>query len=491
MKYFFEDPSIYQTQDQPDPVESYIPEGFDQEPLELDYTEADQPIAQVEEGLYQPEEEEDYQYDPTDDDQFVQQMLGRGYSNDRREPAYQVGNYYSPRAREPRYGTQSGEAGNAISPQEAYQYYVTQHGLPSHVAAGIVGNLQQESGLRTGAVGDHGTSKGLAQWHNDRWTGLQNTARRLGKDPHDPYFQLDYVVSEPGESSRMLQRAHQTRTPEEAALAVGRTYERYNPRMANEAGRQTNARNLVPRGQFGLDLLTGVGTQIGGQLVNGILENIFNPDAKYQQGVEGSLNLFQQQGMRQQSSLNQAKQAQQEQLTRYGQQGGSTFSQLKAFKPIQLGQNAPLSAASSSTYGTMMADRFGFSGGNQTDSFFKPGISNYMKEQGNNVTGQAYTNNAPLVNAQNADLNQSNPINLKGAGNWISKLLNGGGISLATQAAAALAAQQESAQIRASEWAKLADEPYNKVRTTRGITGAGLPSYAQHGIKKSKYHFSC
>ena len=55
---------------------------------------------------------------------------------------------------------------------------------PTQVA-GILGNLQHESGLDPNVVGDNGTSFGLAQWHSDRWNALKNFAAKNGTDPGD------------------------------------------------------------------------------------------------------------------------------------------------------------------------------------------------------------------------------------------------------------------------------------------------------------------
>lgn len=51
--------------------------------------------------------------------------------------------------------------------QRAMQYFMSQGWTPWQ-AAGMVANLQAESGLLSGAVGDHGRAQGLAQWHKAR-----------------------------------------------------------------------------------------------------------------------------------------------------------------------------------------------------------------------------------------------------------------------------------------------------------------------------------
>lgn len=62
-------------------------------------------------------------------------------------------------------------------------------------AAGIVGNLQQESGpgLDTGAEGDEGTAFGIAQWRGKRQTRLDTFAKGRKKDRSDLETQLRFV----------------------------------------------------------------------------------------------------------------------------------------------------------------------------------------------------------------------------------------------------------------------------------------------------------
>lgn len=74
-------------------------------------------------------------------------------------------------------------------------------GLSDEGAAYMVGNLLQESGLRTDAVGDNGKAFGLAQWRIDeasgaRWKAYLKWAEQNKKDPGDFYAQLEYTMVE-------------------------------------------------------------------------------------------------------------------------------------------------------------------------------------------------------------------------------------------------------------------------------------------------------
>ena len=48
--------------------------------------------------------------------------------------------------------------------------------LNTAATCGILANIYCESGFRTNAIGDGGTSVGICQWHNGRWTNLRNYA---------------------------------------------------------------------------------------------------------------------------------------------------------------------------------------------------------------------------------------------------------------------------------------------------------------------------
>lgn len=107
-------------------------------------------------------------------------------------------------------------AGNAVS-------RLTNRGVPDVVAAGIVGNLMHESGLKTGAVGDGGKALSLAQWHPDR----QAEAKRQGYDLSDPGDAIDFVLHElntnPKNGKAQLMSA---KTPAEAAEIFAKFFER-------------------------------------------------------------------------------------------------------------------------------------------------------------------------------------------------------------------------------------------------------------------------
>lgn len=129
----------------------------------------------------------------------------------------------------------------------AYDYYTQQKGVAPHIAAGIVGNLYQESGLKPGAVEKTNTAngRGIAQWDvRDRWQGLLSWAQTNQRDPYDLKSQLDYVLIEPHESNKVFQKLQKAKSPEEAAKIFGKTYERPSERFAAWSTRQNVAKKL-------------------------------------------------------------------------------------------------------------------------------------------------------------------------------------------------------------------------------------------------------
>lgn len=136
-------------------------------------------------------------------------------------------------------------------------------------ATGITSNLARESNFNEKAIGDGGKAVGLAQWHPDRQA---NFRRVFGKDLRDATFeeQLQFIHYEltQGAEQAAGNILRKTNTPEEAAAAVSKFYER--PRDAQgEAG----ARARVARKFYDEAPITGNG---GGSNVQVTNNNEFN-----------------------------------------------------------------------------------------------------------------------------------------------------------------------------------------------------------------------
>jgi len=99
--------------------------------------------------------------------------------------------------------------------------YFMKKGYSQVQAAGIVGNLIQESNLRpSGAVGDNGTAFGVAQWRGERLTRLKRFAAANGRQWEDFETQLAFVDMELQSSERRAgDQLRSAKTVEEATAA--------------------------------------------------------------------------------------------------------------------------------------------------------------------------------------------------------------------------------------------------------------------------------
>lgn len=133
---------------------------------------------------------------------------------------------------------------NATGERSKYiQQKLMSMGFSASAAAGVVGNLVQESGLRTDAIGDNGTSGGLAQWHNERLDALKRFAAARGKKWTDLDTQIEFLAEEMRTSyADTYAKMQSAELPEIAAQIMTDEYEKPDSASANYAQRQANAR---------------------------------------------------------------------------------------------------------------------------------------------------------------------------------------------------------------------------------------------------------
>ena len=94
-----------------------------------------------------------------------------------------------------------GPASVSAREQQVMSRLINEHGLTPAQAAGIVGNLNKESALKTGArnVGDGNDgsdSIGIAQWNSTRAQNLKNWAAANGRNYLDLDTQTDFIMHE-------------------------------------------------------------------------------------------------------------------------------------------------------------------------------------------------------------------------------------------------------------------------------------------------------
>ena len=120
-------------------------------------------------------------------------------------------------------------------------------GLTHEQAAGKVANLQAESGQNIpswGPTGDKGTAWGAVQWRNDRLGNLQKFAAERGLDYRSTEAQQGFMRHEYlGSENRAYKALTSAQTPQDAARAVDRFYERSSG--ATTGARESNAARLA------------------------------------------------------------------------------------------------------------------------------------------------------------------------------------------------------------------------------------------------------
>lgn len=82
------------------------------------------------------------------------------------------------------------------SNEEKIYNYLKSQGFNNAAISGILANIEYESGFKTTLYGDGGTSYGLCQWHNNRFTRLKNYCSSNGLDYKSLDGQLSYLVHE-------------------------------------------------------------------------------------------------------------------------------------------------------------------------------------------------------------------------------------------------------------------------------------------------------
>ena len=88
----------------------------------------------------------------------------------------------------------SGSSSNTSQNEEGcFNYFKNVMKLNNAACAGILANINAESGFRTGALGDNGTSFGICQWHKGRFNNLKSHCIMTGKSYQSLEGQLSYL----------------------------------------------------------------------------------------------------------------------------------------------------------------------------------------------------------------------------------------------------------------------------------------------------------
>lgn len=106
--------------------------------------------------------------------------------------------------------------------------------------------------MRTDAIGDNGTSGGLAQWHNERLDALKRFAAARGKEWTDLDTQIEFLAEEMRTSyADTYAKMQSAELPEIAGQIMTDEYEIPDPASANYSQRRANARAAYEAMQSG------------------------------------------------------------------------------------------------------------------------------------------------------------------------------------------------------------------------------------------------
>lgn len=123
--------------------------------------------------------------------------------------------------------TTSLSTGKVANPERTIMIFMKNKGLTTSQAAGIAGNLQSESQFDPNAVGDNGTSFGIAQWHKERFEQLKKWTKKNGLKWNSFDAQLQFLWWELQNSeANALTKLKLENDPKSAAYTFAKYFER-------------------------------------------------------------------------------------------------------------------------------------------------------------------------------------------------------------------------------------------------------------------------
>lgn len=129
----------------------------------------------------------------------------------------------------------------------------TNGGMTLQGACGVAGNIKGESSFNPNAIGDHGTSGGICQWHNERFDRLRNYAVSKGAAWNTLESQLGFLMTELNSSSyaSLLNTLKTTTNVVTASNQWGHDFEKfsgYNNYSTPEYGKRSSYAQAIYSG---------------------------------------------------------------------------------------------------------------------------------------------------------------------------------------------------------------------------------------------------
>ena len=149
---------------------------------------------------------------------------------------------------EPETLEQAFASGKYSNEQLCFAFAVKVMGYNKAAAAGLLANINAESGFRTVANGDSGTSYGICQWHASRKSRLLNWCESKGMDASTLSAQLYYLKYEletyyPSVNRYMKNVEDSAQGASDAAYYFCYTFEAPANRVSKSVSRGNSARN--------------------------------------------------------------------------------------------------------------------------------------------------------------------------------------------------------------------------------------------------------
>lgn len=140
-------------------------------------------------------------------------------------------------------------------------------------AAGVAGNIQEESGFSTTSYNPNENAHGLENWEGRRWTLLQNYSAKNNLAPTSIYAQLGYLNSElQGPYKNVLADLRNATSPSQAAYIFDTEDERST--AASIPARESNANSIYSQIIGGKPLTGGGGAGSGNVPIDATLTGI-------------------------------------------------------------------------------------------------------------------------------------------------------------------------------------------------------------------------
>lgn len=135
--------------------------------------------------------------------------------------------------------------GNDLSFAQSFAYsYFRSKGYSDSSARALMGNIMGESGFNPNALGDNGASFGIAQWRGARRKNLEKFARERNMPLNSLLTQLEFMMSEQGESLKISPEVLNSLSTLEAVGAIVNRYERSSNREKDIATRFDYAQGM-------------------------------------------------------------------------------------------------------------------------------------------------------------------------------------------------------------------------------------------------------